>query len=258
MQAKKGKVYIIGAGPGDPELITVKGLKALKKADVIVYDFLAGPELLKSARRSAEKICVGKSDGLHLLEQGAINRLLYEKTKEIHRAGVATPARCKIVVRLKGGDPLVFSRGIEEALYLKKKGIDFEIIQGLTSAFAAPESFGIPLTRKGKYSSVAVLTGRKSNGEALDAPACDTLVYLMAVANIENVIKAIIGSGREKTTPCAFIEKGTMGKERVIMGNLSNIAKKAGEYNVQSPAVFIVGEVVKYGKIIYGNTYKKR
>lgn len=247
MRTEKGKVYIIGAGPGDADLITVKALKALKKADTVVYDFLASHELLKSAKKLSEKICVGKTDGLHLLEQGSINRLLYKKASE-----------GKVVARLKGGDPLVFSRGVEEALYLKKKGIDFEIVQGLTSAFAAPESFGIPLTRKGKYSSVAVLTGRKSNGEALDAPDCDTLVYLMAVANIENVIKAIIKSGRKNTTPCAFIEKGATDKERIITGSISNIARKVNEYKVKSPAVFIVGEVVKYGKRIYGHKFKER
>jgi len=247
MGIKKGKVYIIGAGPGDPELITVKALKILQIADVVVYDFLAGPELLKAAKRSAETICAGKADGLHILEQGAINRLLHEKAK-----------KGKVVARLKGGDPLVFSRGVEEALYLKRKGVNFEIIQGLTSAFAAPESFGIPLTRKGKYSSVAVLTGRKSNGEALDAPDCDTLIYLMAVANIENIIKAILSSGRSRKTPCAFIEKGTLGKERIVTGDLSNIAQRARQNSIKSPAVFIAGEVVKYGERIYGHKFKKR
>lgn len=247
MRTKKGKVYIVGAGPGDADLITVKALKAIKKADAIIYDFLANSDLLKSAKKSSEKICVGKADGFHLFEQGDINRLLNKKAKQGN-----------LVVRLKGGDPLVFSRGVEEALYLKKNGIRFEIIQGITSAFAAPESFGIPLTRKGKYSSVAVLTGRKSNGEALDAPNCDTLVYLMAVANIENVIKALIASGRNKTTPCAFIENGTTRRERIIKGTIFNIAKRAYNYKVKSPAVFIVGEVVKYGKRIYEHKFKTR
>lgn len=247
MEAKKGKVYIIGSGPGDPELITVKALKALKRADTIIYDFLASPELLKNTKRLSEKICVGKTDGLHLLEQDSINKLLYKKASE-----------GKAVARLKGGDPLIFSRGIEEALYLKKRGIDFEIIQGITSAFAAPESFGIPLTRKGRYSSVAILTGRKSNGAALDAPRCDTLIYLMAAANIENVVRAIIRSGKKNTTPCAFIEKGTTNRERIITGNISNIAKRASEHKISSPAVFIVGEVVRYGKRIYEHKFEKR
>jgi len=244
MTNKKGKVYIVGAGPGDPDLITVKAAKAIKKADVIVYDFLANSKLLKLAKKGSEKICAGKTDGLHLLEQGAINRILYKKAK-----------KGNIVVRLKGGDPLVFSRGVEEALYLRNKGMDLEIIQGITSAFAAPESFGIPLTRKGRYSSIAVLTGRKSNGGSIDAPDCDTLVYLMAVSNINNVIKAILRSGRSKKTLCAFIERGTLGNERIVTGNLSNIEEKASTHYVRSPAIFIVGEVVKYGKRIYGHKH---
>lgn len=238
---KTGKVYIIGAGPGDWELITVKGLKRIKEADVILYDLLASGDLLKYAKKGAQAICVGKADGLHLLEQGQINKLMVEKARGN-----------KIVARLKGGDPLVFSHGIEEALYLKKRGIPFEIVQGVTSAFAAPESFGIPLTRKGRYSSIAVLTGRKSNGDTLDAPDCDTLVYLMAVSNIRNVIKALFKSGRKKSTPCAFIEKGTTPQERIIAGTLGNIVARAARYSVGSPAVFVVGNVVRYAKRVHG------
>lgn len=238
---KTGKVYIIGAGPGDWELITVKGLKRIKEADVILHDFLASSELLKFAKKGAQVICVGKADGLHLLEQAQINKLMVEKAR-----------KNKIVARLKGGDPFVFSHGIEEAFTLKKQGIPFEIVQGVTSAFAAPESFGIPLTRKGRYSSIAVLTGRKSSGDPLDAPDCDTLVYLMAVSNIRNVIKALFKSGRKKSTPCAFIEKGTTPQERIITGTLGNIAARAVRYAVKSPAVFIVGHVVRYAKRIHG------
>lgn len=237
----RGKVYIIGAGPGDWELISVKGLKRIKEADVILYDFLASGDLLRFVKKTARIICCGKSDGLHILEQGQINQLLFKFAK-----------KGKTVARLKGGDPLVFSRGIEEILYLKNKKIEFEIIPGITSAFAAPESFGIPLTRRGKYSSVAVLTGRKSNQDKLDAPNCDTLIYLMAVANIKQVVKTILNSGRDKSTPCAFVERGTAKDERIITGRLSDIVKKAKKYNVRAPAVFIVGDVVSYGKKIYG------
>jgi len=244
---RKGKVYIIGAGPGDWELISVKGLKELKKADVIVYDFLASKELLGFTKKSAEVICAGKADGLHILEQGQINKLLYEKSR-----------KGKTVVRLKGGDPFVFSRGIEEALYLKRNKIDFEIIPGITSAFAAPESFGIPLTRKGKYSSVAVLTGRKSNGESLDAPDCDTLVYLMAVSNVKEVVARIIKSGKTKSTPCAFIERATTKNERITGGNLGNIVQRVKKHAVRAPAVFIVGKIVGYGKRVYERKYQKR
>ncbi len=201
---------------------------------------------LRLLKNSAEVICAGKADGLHILEQDQINKLIYEKAR-----------KGKIVVRLKGGDPFIFSRGIEEALYLKRKKIDFEIIPGITSAFAAAESFGIPLTRKGKYSSVAVLTGRKSNGESIDAPDCDTLVYLMAVGNINEVVRVILKSGRSKSTPCAFIERATTKEERIVTGNLGNIADKAKQFSVRAPAVFIAGEIVNYGKRIYGYKYQK-
>jgi uroporphyrin-III C-methyltransferase len=244
---KKGKVYLIGAGPGDWELISVKGLNKLREADAILYDFLASPKLLEFAKEGAEIICVGKKDGLHLLEQRRINKLLYKKAKEGNT-----------VVRLKGGDPFVFSRGIEEAMYLKKMDVEFEIIPGITSAFAGPESFGIPLARKAKFSSLAVLTGRKSNGAGLDAPQCDTLVYLMAVANIGNVVKALLNSGRSKDTPCAFVEAATTSKERIVTGRLVDIARKSRDYSVKPPAVFIVGKIIDYGRKIYGHKYKFR
>lgn len=243
----KNKVYIIGAGPGDWELISVKGLRRLQEADVILYDFLASKELLKFKKTKAEVICVGKRDGMHLLEQNKINQLLFKKARQ-----------GKTVARLKGGDPLVFSRGIEEILYLKEKNIPFEIIPGITSAFAAPESFGIPLTRRGKYSSIAVLTGRKSNGEQIDAPKADTLIYLMAVANIKNVVAAVLRSGKKRGTSCAFIERGTTNSERIVRGNLGNIIEKARKAAVKSPAVFIVGEVVNYGKKIQAKKFKTR
>ncbi len=244
---RKAKVYIVGAGPGDWELISVKGLKRLKEADVVVYDFLASGALLRFVKKGAQVICAGKADGLHILEQNKINRLLYEKAK-----------KGKIICRLKGGDPFVFSRGIEEALYLKRKKIDFEIIPGITSALAAPESFGIPLTRKAKYSSLAVLTGRKSNGQSIDAPKADTLVYVMGVGNIKNIIKAVRKSGRRSSTPCAFIERATTKDERIITGNLTNIVSRAQKYTLRAPAVFVVGEVVNYGKKIYGYKFKNR
>lgn len=247
MPDKKGKVYIVGAGPGDWELISVKAFKRLKEADVILYDFLASPQLLLFAKKKAKIICVGKKDGLHLKEQNEINRLIFKNAKE-----------GKTVVRLKGGDPFVFSRGVEEALYLKSKKIDFEVIPGIASAFAAAESFGIPLTRRGRFSSVAVLTGRKSSGGSIDAPDCDTLVYLMAVANIKKVVKAILSSGRAKTTPCAFIERATTGKERIVTANLANIVERAKRFSVEAPAVFIVGKIINYGKRIYGHKYQDR
>lgn len=238
MKGKRGKVYIVGGGPGDPELITVKGIKALKGADCILYDFLSSPELLDYAKKSCEKICVGKRDGLHLKEQGEINNLLYKKAHKYSK-----------VVRLKGGDPFIFSRGYEEASYLLERGIDVEVIPGITSVIAGPEGFGIPLTKKGKISSVGIVTGRKNNpNAAIDAPSCDTLIYLMAVANIKNVVKALRKSGRSDDTPCAFIEKATRMDARIIHATVGTIEEKTRKAKVKPPAVLVVGEVVNYGK----------
>ncbi|MBU4312635.1 MAG: uroporphyrinogen-III C-methyltransferase [Candidatus Omnitrophica bacterium] len=237
MKTKNGRVYIVGAGPGDPELISVKGLKALKKADCVLYDFLSSPELLKYANPRAEKICVGKKDGLHLKEQDEINKLLYKKALQY-----------KNVVRLKGGDPFIFSRGYEEARYLSNKGIGYEVIPGITSAIAGPESYGIPLTIKNRISSVAILTGRKKDINApIDAPDCATLVYLMGVRNIKNIVKALRKSKRSEDTPCAFIEKATNKDSRIVRGTISNIEDNVKKFNVKPPAVLIVGEVVKNG-----------
>jgi len=235
MKINQSLVSIVGAGPGDPELISVKGLKRLKKADCILYDFLSAPELLKHCKKDCEKICVGKKDGLHLKRQKEINELLYLKSREHSH-----------VVRLKGGDPFIFSRGIDEARYLLKRGIKYELIPGITSALSGPESAGIPLTIKNKISSVAILTGRKKDISAsIDAPDCQTLVYLMGVSNISNIIKALRKSGRDENEPCAFIEKATRKEQRVIYGTIKTIKDKARDYQVKPPAVFIVGEVVR-------------
>lgn len=238
MRNKRSKVYIIGAGPGDPELITVKGLKTLKKADCVVYDFLSSLKLLDYTKTSAEKICVGKADGLHLKEQNEINNLLWKKSLEHN-----------VVVRLKGGDPFIFSRGYDEARYLKKKGVKAEVIPGITSAIAGPESFGIPLTVKDKISSVAIVTGRKKDiNAAIEAPSCGTLVYLMGVANISNIVKALRKSGRGSNTPCAFIERATSKDARIVKATLGTIEKETRRTKIRPPAVLVVGEVVNYGK----------
>lgn len=234
MSINRGKVYIVGAGPGDPELISLKGFRVLAQADCVLYDFLSAPELLKETKPSCEKICVGKTDGLHLKEQEQINRLLYKKSLIY-----------KTVVRLKGGDPFIFSRGAEEARYLNRRGVVYEVIPGITSALASPEANGIPLTIKNRISSVAILTGRKKDKFApIDAPNCATLVYLMAVANLPRVVKALRSSGRRNTTPCAFIERATTGKSRFLPATLATIEKKSKAAGIKPPAVLIVGEVV--------------
>ena len=246
MPVRKGKVYIVGAGPGDPELISIKGLEALKKADCVLYDFLSVRELLKHTKRLCEKICVGKADRLHLKEQNEINQLLYEKAL-IYDS----------VVRLKGGDPFIFSRGYEEAKFLSKRRVSFEVIPGITSAISAPESFGIPLTIKNRLSSVAILTGRKKDIDAeIDAPNCDTLVYLMAVRNISNVVKALKESGRKSNTPCAFIERATKKDSRIIKADIATIEDKVKKFKVKPPAVLVVGEAVREAEKIKRNGAK--
>jgi len=238
MNDKIGKVYIVGGGPGDPGLITLKGAEALKKADCILYDFLSSHELLDHAKESCEKICVGKQYRLHLKEQNEINELLYKKAQ-----------KHKKVVRLKGGDPFIFSRGHDETTYLLKQGVDVEVIPGITSAIAGPEYFGIPLTIKGKISSVGIVTGRKKDPDAeIDAPDCATIVYLMGVANIANIVKALLKSGRSPDTACAFIERATRKDSRITRATIGTIEEKAKKAEVRPPAVLVVGEVVDYGR----------
>lgn len=248
MANKRGKVYIVGAGPGDPELISLKGLNILRKADCVLYDFLSAPELLKELKPSCEKICVGKRDKLHLKEQSQINKLLFKKSLQ-HR----------IVVRLKGGNPFLFSRGYEEKRYLSSKAVEAEVIPGITSAFAACASFDIPLTIKNRLSSVAVLTGRKKDiNAAIDAPGCDTLIYLMGVANIANVVKALRKSGRPDNTACAFIERATCANSRIIRATIGTIEAKARKFKVTPPAVLVVGQAVKKAKRNWNGSSRKR
>jgi uroporphyrinogen III methyltransferase/synthase len=230
---RKGKVYLVGAGPGDPELITVKGLKLIQQADAIIYDFLVDKRLLSFARKDAELICVGKSSTYHTMKQEEINRLLAEKV-ENH----------SIVVRLKNGDPFVFGRGAEEAASLTEHHIPFEIISGVSSAIAVPASAGVPLTHRDCASSVAIITGhRREDGEVKIVNA-DTLVFLMPVANLEKIVGKLLGEGKKPETPCVLIEKGTLPGQKVVQGNLGNIVENSKSKNVKAPAVFVVGEVV--------------
>jgi uroporphyrin-III C-methyltransferase len=237
MNNKTGTVYIVGSGPGDPELITVKGLKVLKEADCVLYDFLSSLELLDGLKPGCEKICVGKADGLHLKEQDEINALLYEKSLRFPK-----------VARLKGGDPFIFSRGYEEKKYLREKGVDVVVIPGVTSAVAGPQSFGIPLTVKNRITSVAFVTGRRKDPNAeIEAPGCGTIVYYMPVGNLPNILKALKAAGRDDGTPCAFIERVTRKDARIVRGTLKNIEETAAGEKVAPPAIFIVGEALNYG-----------
>jgi uroporphyrinogen III methyltransferase/synthase len=236
-ERRKGKVYLVGAGPGDPELITVKGLKLIQQADAIVYDFLIYHRLLSFARKDAELICAGKSSNHHTMKQEEINRLLGEKAKE-H----------SVVVRLKNGDPYVFGRGAEEAASLAEQGIPFEVVSGVSSAVAVPASAGIPVTHRDYASSVAIITGHRRDDEEVKIANADTLVFLMPVANLQRIAKRLLEEGRSPETPCALIEKGTRPGQKVVQGNLANIFNDSKAQDIKAPAVFVVGRVVNLRK----------
>jgi uroporphyrinogen III methyltransferase/synthase len=234
-----GKVYLVGAGPGDPELISVKGSNLILDADCIIYDFLAPINLLKH-RKDAELIYVGKTAGKHTVEQERINRLIVEKANE-----------GKTVIRLKGGDPFIFGRGSEEAMVLVKEGIDFEIVPGISSAYGVPAYAGIPVTQRGKTSSVAFITGHEEPTKGKSDIAWDkistgvgTLVFLMGVKNLSLIAKNLIKNGRDPQTDVAIIRWGTTSKQQTLTGKLADIAEKATEAGIKHPAVIVVGDVV--------------
>jgi len=233
-------VYLVGAGPGDPGLITVKGMACIKKADVIVYDRLVNSRLLEYASKDAELIYVGKSPDRHTLRQEEINSLLVAKASEN-----------KIVTRLKGGDPFVFGRGGEEALELVNNNISFEIVPGITSAIAVPAYAGIPVTHRGLTSNLAFITGNEDpTKEDTDidwqkiSTGIGTLVFLMGMANLPKIVQKLIENGRLPETPVALIRWGTLPEQTTITSTLKDIVNKAEESKFKNPAIIIVGEVV--------------
>jgi len=234
--ALSGIVYLIGAGPGDPGLLTVRGLEYLRQAEVVVHDRLANPVLLEHAPQ-AERIDVGKESGYHTIPQSSINTILVEKARE-----------GKIVARLKGGDPFVFGRGGEEAQALIEAGIPFEVVPGVTSAIAAPAYAGIPVTHRGLACSVAFITGHCESSKPLDldwqalAKSIDTLVFLMGVHTLPTIVQSLMEAGRSPQTPIALIEKGTLPDQNVIVGTLGDILEKSA--SILPPAIIIIGEVV--------------
>ncbi|QMV43797.1 uroporphyrinogen-III C-methyltransferase [Cohnella cholangitidis] len=238
---EKGKVYLVGAGPGDPKLITVRGLEALKRSDVIVFDRLAGPQLLNFAKPDAERIYVGKLPDRHTMKQEDINRLL-----------VDLALQGKTVIRLKGGDPTVFGRVGEEADLLQKNGIIYEIIPGITSAISVPAYAGIPVTHRDMASSFSVITGHESP-DKLDLSiywdkvtnATGTLVFLMGVAKIAYISDQLIKHGRSPDTPVALVQWGTRAEQKTVVGTLSNIEERVKAANLKPPAVIVVGDVVR-------------
>jgi len=233
----KGKVYIVGAGPGKKELLTVRAIEVIKKADVILYDELIGEVLELLRETKAELISVGKRKGVHKFEQEEINRMLADFAK----AG-------KIVVRLKGGDPFVFGRGGEEAEFLAKEGIEFEYVPGISSAIAVPGFAGIPITHRRYDPAVVFITGQESkerlNWSAL-ARLNATIVVLMGLSNIEKICKNLLENGKKPETPVAVIEKGLSAEERVVVGTLNDIAEKVKTKGISAPAIIVIGKVVE-------------
>jgi uroporphyrinogen III methyltransferase/synthase len=230
---------LVGAGPGDPGLITVAGMEILKRADVILYDRLANPRLLDYAPASAERIYVGKMAGERALPQDEINGLLVEYANEGYT-----------VVRLKGGDPFVFGRGGEEAEVCAAAGVEWHVIPGVSSALGVPAAAGIPLTHRHVAGAFAVVTGHGAdefaNVRDWDALArIDTLVILMGIENLAQIALALSHAGRGYDTPVAIIERGTSRDERVIRGSLGSIVEIAEAAQARSPAVIVVGEVVR-------------
>lgn len=234
-QSDKGTVYLVGAGPGDPELITVKGLRLLRVADVVAYDRLIHPALLEKARPSAELIYVGKAAGCRAHRQEDINQTLIDHA----RLG-------RVVVRLKGGDPFVFGRGSEECLALAAAGVPYEVVPGITSPIAVPAYAGIPVTHRGVSSSFTVVTGHTcASGEEPDWTALSkagTLIVLMGLKRLPQIAAALLESGRSPGTPAAVVEAGTTDGQRTVTGTLADIASLA--QHLEPPATIIVGEVV--------------
>jgi uroporphyrinogen III methyltransferase/synthase len=237
---RKALVYLVGAGPGDPGLFTLKGKKILEKAEVIIYDRLVSESILALGNSAAEYIYVGKISGQHALSQDEINALLVKKA-----------AQGKIVVRLKGGDPFLFGRGGEEALYIREHGYDFEVVPGISSAIAVPAYAGIPVTHRDAASSLAIITGHeKPDKEASSikwrelAQGTDTLVFLMGIENLEFICRQLLAHGRSGTTPVALVRWGTLPAQQVLTGTLEDINMKVRETSFQPPAVIVVGEVV--------------
>ena len=239
----RGKVFLVGAGPGDHRLLTVRAVELLRKADVVIYDRLVAKSILRLAPNSAKKIYVGKSAGKHELPQEKINELL-----------INTALDGKKVVRLKGGDPFLFGRGGEEAEALADNRIDFEVVPGVTSAIVVPAYAGIPLTHRDYASSVAIVTGHQAeNTEKIVnwsklASSVDTIVVLMGVESLESIANNLMGGGLNPNTPVAIIERGTLKRQRILVGKIDTIAKEAKEKNVKPPAVIVIGEVVNLGR----------
>ena len=241
-----GKVYLVGAGPGDPKLITLRAVDLLKTADVVLYDRLVSKKILAMIPKKSKKVYVGRDVGDDYLHQESTNDLMvkYAKLK-------------KNIVRLKGGDPIIFGRGGEEAEYLKKKKIKFEIVPGITSGIGSATYAGIPLTHRKFASSVVFVTGHEDLQKSKEkvkwkklAKSVDTIVIMMGLSRIGIICKQLIEGGMNKTTPVAVIQEGTTPQQKMIIGNISNISKLATRKKIRPPSIIIIGKVVNLSKAI--------
>ena len=238
-----GKVYLVGAGPGDPKLLTLRAAELLSKADIVIYDRLVGKSILKIAPKTTRKIYVGKRSGKHEVPQDKINKLL-----------ISCASEGKIIVRLKGGDPFLFGRGGEEAENLAEKHVDFELVPGVTSAVATPEYAGIPLTHRDYASSVGIVTGRRAGDSGKPvrwsklAAGVDTIVILMGMESLEEIVKKLMEGGLDPEKPVAIVEQGTTKLQRSVIGKLSTITDLAKKNDLKPPAVIVIGEVAELGR----------
>lgn len=239
ISSTNGMVYIVGGGPGDPGLITVKGLECLRRADVVLHDRLVAQELLTEVPPHAELIDVGKQPKRHRRSQDEINTLLIEKARE-----------GKIVVRLKGGDPFVFGRGGEECQALAEAGIRYEVVPGVSSAIAVPAYAGIPVTQRGVTTAFTVVAGHTGGSESsIDWEAISrigTIIFLMGVEHLPEIVPQLTAYGRSPDTPAALIQEGTTMNQLIVTGTLADIVERS--HDVRPPAVLIVGEVVRLHK----------
>lgn len=236
----KGKVYLVGAGPGDPELITVKGKRLLESAEVVIYDRLVGDGVLTYVGKDVERIFVGKEDSFHTMPQEEINQLIVDKAKT-----------GKVVVRLKGGDPYIFGRGGEEALLLEEEGIPFEVVPGVTAASGVAAYAGIPLTDRRHSSAVTLVTGHKRTGSDIEevnwkalAELDSTIVFYMGIKNLGTITGNLIDNGMSADTPAAVVRCGSLPEQTTVAGTLTDIAQKVEEAELKPPALLVVGEVV--------------
>lgn len=233
-----GKAYLVGAGPGRADLITVRGLKLLRRAEVALYDHLIAQELLDEVPPSAELIFVGKEPSYHTLSQEEINRMLVERVRE-----------GKQVVRLKGGDPFVFGRGGEEALALARAGLPFEVVPGVSSAIAVPAYAGVPVTHRGMSTAFAVVTGHGAKGSSEDnvnwqaLAGVPTLVILMGLKRIHSICAALVEAGRDPDTPAIAVSWGTTDYQQVVRGTLRTLPDAVAAYELPTPTAIVIGEV---------------